>query len=57
MLFILSAYFFKINFFKKFFQEHNQCIKWFGPRSGPTLSEVSLEIYEDADEKLHVRAH
>ena len=29
--------FFKINFFKKFFQEQYQSIKWFGPRSGPTF--------------------
>ena len=28
---------FKINIFKKDFQEHLQSIKCFGPRSGPTL--------------------
>ena len=29
--------FFKINVFKKIFQEHYQSIKWFGSRSGPTF--------------------
>ena len=29
--------FFKINFFQKFFQEHCQSVKQFGPRSGPTF--------------------
>ena len=29
--------FFKINFFKKLFQEHFQSVKWFGSRSGPTF--------------------
>ena len=29
--------FFKINFFKKFFQEHYQWVKRFGSKSGPTF--------------------
>ena len=29
--------FFKINFFKKIFQEHYQSVKQFGSRSGPTF--------------------
>ena len=29
--------FFKIDFFKKFFQEYNQSVKQFGSRSGPTF--------------------
>ena len=29
--------FFKINFFKKFFQEHHQSVNQFGSRSGPTF--------------------
>ena len=28
--------FFKIKFFKKLFQEHYQCVKQFGSKSGPT---------------------
>ena len=28
---------FKINFFKTLFQEHNQSVKWFESRSGPTF--------------------
>ena len=30
----------KINFFKNFFQEHYQFVKWFGFRSGPTLCRI-----------------
>ena len=29
--------FLNINFFKKFFKEHYQSVKWFGSRSGPTF--------------------
>ena len=36
MLLLSSADFFKIIFFKKFFQEHYQCVKQFGSQSGPT---------------------
>ena len=35
--FLSSADFFKIDFFKKKFQEHYQSVKQFGPRSGPTF--------------------
>ena len=35
--YLLSAdFFFKIDFFKKFFQEYHQSVKQFGPRSGLT---------------------
>ena len=34
-------YFFKINFFKKFFQEHLQSDKWFGSRSDPEVIKLS----------------
>ena len=37
MLFLSSADFFKINFFKKLFREYHQNVKQFGPRSGPSL--------------------
>ena len=38
MLLLLAAdFFFKINFFKKFVQEHYQSDKRFGFRSGPTF--------------------
>ena len=37
MLLLLSADFFKTNLFKKFFQEHNQFVKEFGSKSGPTF--------------------
>ena len=39
MLFLSSAnvFFFKINIFKNFFQEHYQSAKWFGSRSGGHL--------------------
>ena len=33
-----SADFFKINFFKKFFQEHYLCVKQFGPSSGQNFA-------------------
>ena len=33
----LLIFFFKIYFLKKFFQEHYQCIKWIGSRSGQTF--------------------
>ena len=36
-LFCRLLTFFKLNFFKKFFQEHYQSVKQFGSRSGPTL--------------------
>ena len=36
MLLLKSADFFKIDFFKIFFQEHYQSVKQFGSRSGPT---------------------
>ena len=32
-----SAHFFQNNFFKIFFQEHYQSVKWFGSRSGQTF--------------------
>ena len=32
-----ADFFFKINFFKRFFQEHYQSVKRFGSRSGLTL--------------------
>ena len=35
-VFVVICYFFKINFFKNFFQEHYQCVKLFGSRSGLT---------------------
>ena len=37
MFLLLSAVFFKINFFKKLFQKHYQNVKRFGSRSGPTF--------------------
>ena len=37
MLFLLSADFFKINFFEKVFQEYHQSVKQFGCRSGLTF--------------------
>ena len=36
ILFCRLLIFFKINIFKKFFQEYQQSVKQFGPRSGPT---------------------
>ena len=33
----LLIFFFKINFFEKYFHEYHQSVKQFGPRSGPTL--------------------
>ena len=61
MLLKSSADFFNINFFKKFFLEHNQGVKWFGPRSGPTgpnclqrLSEQQSIIVIQAHDKLIV---
>ena len=33
--FLMSADFFKINFFEKFFQEYHQNVKQIGSRSGP----------------------
>ena len=42
MLLLSSAiFFFKINIFKKFFQEHYQCVKQFGFRFEPTESVVT----------------
>ena len=32
-----ADFFFKINFFEKFFQEYHQSVKQFGSRSGPTI--------------------
>ena len=32
-----ANFFFKINYFKKFFQEYHQSVKQFGSRSGPTF--------------------
>ena len=40
MLLVASADFFKVNFFKKFFQEHYQSVKQFESGSGPTLALV-----------------
>ena len=38
VLLLSSAdFFFKIKLLKKFFQEHYQSVKPFGPRSGPTF--------------------
>ena len=37
MLLMSSADIFKINFFKRIFQEHYQSVKRFGSRSGPTF--------------------
>ena len=34
MLIVAANFFFKINSFEKFFQEHYQNVKWFGSRSG-----------------------
>ena len=34
---LTADFFFKINYFKKLFQEHNQSVKQFGSRSGPTF--------------------
>ena len=42
MLLLSSAYFFKINFFKKFFQEQYHSVKQFGFRSGPTLCRYNV---------------
>ena len=36
--------FFKINVFKKFFQEHDQSVKQFGFKSGPTFCRAWLEF-------------
>ena len=38
--FLLSADFFKIKFFEKFFHEYNQRVKQFGFRSGPTFCQA-----------------
>ena len=51
MFFLSSADFFKINFFKKFFQEYHQSVKeldpdqarrFFGPDLGPKLFEKAI---------------
>ena len=34
---VICWHFSKLFFFKKFFQEHYQSVKWFGSRSGPTV--------------------
>ena len=49
MLLLWSADFFKINFFKKLFQEHYLSVKQFGSRSGPTeCPKLSLQrIFAD----------
>ena len=36
----LCCFFFKINFFEKLFQEHNQSVKQFGSRSGLTFCQA-----------------
>ena len=36
--FVVCNFFFKINFFKKIFQEYHQSVKKFVSRSGPTMS-------------------
>ena len=35
MILLLSADFFRINFFKNFYQEHYESVKWFGPGNRP----------------------
>ena len=37
LLIFLLFYFCKINFSEKLFQDYNQIVKQFGPRSGPTF--------------------
>ena len=51
---LLSAdFFFKINFFKKFFQEHYQSVKRFGSRSvGPDLGPNCLQRFYSRRQKL-----
>ena len=38
IIFCRLLIFFKIDIFKKFFQDYHQSAKQFGPRSGPTFS-------------------
>ena len=45
MLLLSSADFFKINFFKKFFQEHYQSDKQFESRSGLTLQRFGSKLF------------
>ena len=39
----LLIFFFKTNFFKKKFQDHDQSVKQFGARSGPTEHRPGLD--------------
>ena len=41
-LVVVCWLFFKINFFKKIFQELYQSVKWFGSRSGPIFCDFSV---------------
>ena len=52
MLLLSSADFFKINFFKKFFQEHYQSVKWFGTRSGPAHYSVGPDLEPNCLQRL-----
>ena len=38
----VDFFFFKINFFKRFYQEHYQSVKQFGSRSGPAFDWLDL---------------
>ena len=56
----LLKFYFKINFFKKIFQEYYQSVKWFGSRSGPTfwvqnVCKVYQQTIKIAPSKLKIK--
>ena len=59
MLSLSSADFFKINFFKKFFQEHYQSVKRFGSGSGQHSvgPDLGQNICKDYQQKTKVAAN
>ena len=52
MLLMVSADFFRINFFKEFCQEHFHSVKQFGQNDSPDLGPNCLER-QSADDKSH----
>ena len=49
MLFCRLLIFFKINLLKKKLQEYHQNVKQFGPRSGPTITEITVKFLVGPD--------